>query len=178
MVKVLVGSKNPVKIEAVKEAFSKFFSSVKAVGVEVDSKVSIQPVNSETFKGAKNRVLELKKINSKKNLKASFFVGIEGGIIFLFKKWFAFGAVCIMNDKGKIGYGTTCFFELPESITKELLDGKELGDVMDSITNEKNTKQKAGAIGYFTKGIMNRKNLYVNALIVALIPFLNEELYK
>lgn len=178
MVKVLVGSKNPVKVEAVKEAFSKFFSSVKAIGVDVNSKVSIQPVNSETFKGAKNRVLELKKINSKKNLKASFFVGIEGGIIFLFKEWFAFGAVCIMDNNGKIGYGTTCLFELPEAITKELLKGRELGDVMDELTNDKNTKQKAGAIGFFTKGKMNRKDLYVNGLVVALIPFLNEELYK
>jgi hypothetical protein len=35
MIKVLVGSKNPVKLEATKEAFSKFFDRVEIVGIEV-----------------------------------------------------------------------------------------------------------------------------------------------
>jgi len=46
--KVLVGSKNPVKIEATKEAFKKYFDDI-----EVDSKVSKQPIGIETFVGAK-----------------------------------------------------------------------------------------------------------------------------
>ncbi len=83
-----------------------------------------------------------------------------------------------MDDKGKIDYGTSPFFELPPRITKELLEGKgmiELGDVMDNLIGEKNTKQKLGAVGYFTKGVMDRKRYryYVDGLTVALIPFLN-----
>ena len=41
--------------------------------MEVDSKVSDQPTDEETFEGAKNRALELKKINEEKNLGAKFF---------------------------------------------------------------------------------------------------------
>jgi len=175
--KILVGSQNPVKIEAVKEAFSKYFGDVEVEGINVNSKVPDQPVNEETFEGAKNRVLELKRINEEKNLNANFFVGIEGGIKEFYSKWFAFGGMCIMNNKGKIGFGTSANFELPDSITKELLNGIELGKVMDKIAGTDNIKQKGGAIGFLTKEIMNRKELYINGLVVALIPFVNEELY-
>ena len=46
---VLVGSKNPVKIESVKEAFAKYFASVEVIGLDVDSKVPTQPVNYQTY---------------------------------------------------------------------------------------------------------------------------------
>jgi len=36
---------------------------------------------------------------------------------------------------------------------------------------EQNTKQKQGAVGYFTKDVMDRKRYYVAGLTVALIPF-------
>ena len=177
MVKILVGSRNPVKIEAVKEAFSKYFDDVEVIGIKVKSEVSDQPINDETFKGAKNRAVKLKRINEEKNLNTKFFVGIEGGIIKIFSKWFAFGGMCILDNSRKVGYGTSPLFELPEDITKHLLKGVELGDLMDNLTGEKNTKQKQGAVGYFTKNIMDRKRFYMDGLIVALIPFLNDDLY-
>lgn len=177
MVKVLVGSKNPVKVEAVREAFSKFFEPLEVVGIEVDSKVSSQPFHAETFLGAKNRALELSKINSEQTLGADYFVGIEGGITNLYSKWFAFGGMCVMDKSGNIGFGMSPHFELPEIMLKEILAGKEMGEVADKFTGEKNTKQKGGTIGFLTSGVMDRKNLYMQGLIVALVPFLNRELY-
>jgi inosine/xanthosine triphosphatase len=175
--KVLVGSHNPVKIEAVKEVFSKYFDNVDVLGIKVASSVPDQPINDETFDGAKNRALELKRINETKMLGAQFFVGIEGGIIKHYGKWFACGVICIIDTKGRTSFGTSPHFELPDVITKELLNRTELGDVMDRITGENNIKQKGGAIGFFTKEIMDRKALYISGLIVAFVPFLNEELY-
>lgn len=175
--KILVGSKNPVKIDSVKEAFSKYFENIEVIGMKVDSKVSDQPINDETFEGAKNRALELKKINEKEKLEAEYFIGIEGGIIKSYSKWFAVGIMCIINKDGKMGFGASPHFELPEKIIKKLLEGIELGLVMDEITGEINIKQKGGAIGYFSKEVMKRKDLYVSGLITALIPFLNKELY-
>ena len=61
MMKILVGSKNPSKIDGVRVAFERFFENVEAVGVDVDSEVSAQPVNGDTMLGAKNRVKNLKK---------------------------------------------------------------------------------------------------------------------
>ncbi len=175
--KILVGSKNPVKIEAVKIAFSKYFSEVEVMGLEVDSNVPVQPVNEETFRGAQNRAENLRMINRERSLDAQFFAGIEGGIQQIYSRWFAFGCMCIMDEMGRTGFGTSCHFELPEEVSKRLLNGEELGDVMDHITGDENTKQKQGAVGYFTKGGIDRKELYVQGLNMALIPFLNKELY-
>ena len=68
MMKILVGSQNPVKIEATKEAFSTYFGRVEVRGIKVDSKVSNQLTNDETFHGARNRAFGLKRINDKKIL--------------------------------------------------------------------------------------------------------------
>ena len=63
---VLVGSKNPTKVNAVKDAFFEVFPeqffSIK--GIKVESNVSDQPMtNEETFNGAKNRVVNMESNN-------------------------------------------------------------------------------------------------------------------
>lgn len=174
---ILVGSKNPVKIEAAKEAFSLYFNNVNAIGFSVKSNVPDQPINSQTFHGAKNRAFELQKINAKENFNANFFLGIEGGIQETLGKWFAFGVMCIIDRAGRTSFGTSAHFELPKLITKRLLTGEELGFVMDEIMSDENTKQKGGAISFFTNNRMNRKELYVPGIISALIPFLHKNLY-
>ena len=175
--KILVGSQNPVKIKSVKSAFSKFFDDIEVKGISVDSKVPDQPINDDTFIGAKNRAEALYKLNDIQKLDAEYFVGIEGGVSKIFDRWFAYGCMCIMNSSRKVSFGTSPHFELPKSIMEELLKGKELGEVMDEIMNEENTKHKSGAIGFFTNGVMDRKELYESGLITALVPFLHERLY-
>jgi inosine/xanthosine triphosphatase len=175
--KILVGSKNPIKIASVEEAFAKYYDKVEVVGVEVDSGVTAQPVNDETFIGSRNRAMKLKELNDNQKMDADFFVGIEGGITDQFGRWFAFGCMCIVDREGKIGFGLSPHFELPSSVIEKLLLGIELGDVMDEIMNQQNTKQRNGAIGYFTNGVMNRKELYVEGLKVAIIPFLHKEMF-
>jgi inosine/xanthosine triphosphatase len=175
---ILVGSKNPVKIESVKEAFDKYFPDVTVRGVEVSSGVPDQPVNDDTFNGAKNRADALYKINETDNLNAQYFVGIEGGIINICDKWFSMGCICIINDQGKVGFGTSSHFSLPKKIVDKLLSGIELGHVIDSLTDQHNSKQKSGAIGFLTKEVIIRKDLYTQGIITALIPFINAELFN
>ena len=172
---VFVSSENPVKIEATREAFLKYFDEVEVKGIKIDSEVSSQPIGNETFVGAENRAKNLKKFCEENNLKADFFVGIEGGIININSKWFGFGAMCIISKEGDIGIGASPIFPIPKIVVEEILKGKELGKVIDEIAKDNNTKHKYGAVGFFTKGRMNRKELYVAGLTVALIPFLNKE---
>jgi inosine/xanthosine triphosphatase len=175
--KVLVGSNNPVKIDAVKEAFGLHFANVDVLARPVESKVPDQPVNNETYIGARNRALKLLDINSSENLGAAFCVGIEGGIMQIFNKWFGFGCMCIMDENKNEGFGTSAHFEIPAEVLQRLIAREELGDVMDDIMKRKNTKRGLGAIGFFTGGVMNRKELYVPGLIAALVPFNNKEMY-
>jgi len=175
--KVLVGSLNPVKIEAVREAFGKHFSPVEAIGFAAESGVPAQPIGLETFDGAKNRARALKRESESSGLNADFFVGAEGGIMQLYGRWFSFGCMCVIDARGKEGFGVSPLFELPGPIVRKLQAGMELGDVMDEITDEHNTKQKGGAIAFLTKGAMDRKQLYTHGLTVALVPFLHEKMY-
>ncbi len=66
---------------------------------------------------------------------------------------------------------------LPKIAMKMIQSGRELGDVTDELTGGHNEKQKGGIISYFTKGVVTRTGLYVEGLVMALVPFLNEELY-
>ncbi len=172
-IQVLVGSTNPVKLKATEEAFRKFFPQVQVQGREVDSGVHHQPRDQETFAGAQNRVEALASLNPE----ADFLVGIEGGIVQLYDRWFALGVMCIRHRSGREAFGTSPGFELPASIVHQLLAGKELGTVMDELTGQHNTKQNLGAIGILSGGVMDRRTLYVQGLITALVPLLNPELY-
>lgn len=77
--KITVASKNPVKVNAVREAFKIIFQKSQDIdGVAVESGVSDQPrSDGETKAGAKLRVEKL----LKQKLDADFVVGIEYQII-------------------------------------------------------------------------------------------------
>ena len=86
--KVLVGSNNPIKLDAVQEAFSLHFEDVDVIARPVESNVSDQPINNETYIGARNRARKLLELNNSENLGAKFCVGIEGGIMQIYEKWY------------------------------------------------------------------------------------------
>ncbi|MCD6500951.1 inosine/xanthosine triphosphatase [bacterium] len=174
MIKVIVGSKNPVKVNCVKEVFSKYFKNVEVIGKGVDSKVSCQPKSEkEIVKGARNRAEQVIKI-----FKPDFAVGIEGGVENIDGKLCTFAWVCVKSKEGKVGLGRTAGFFLPQKIEKLINEGKELGEADDIVFGLKNSKQKMGAIGLLSKGKLDRTKLYGQGVICALLPFLNEELYK
>jgi non-canonical (house-cleaning) NTP pyrophosphatase len=57
--------------------------------------------------------LALTQINAERGLGAGFCVGLEGGIAQLHGRWFAFGALCIADAVGWLGFGVSPLFELP-----------------------------------------------------------------
>ena len=67
--KVLIGTKNPGKIEGAKKAFEHYFDNVEVIGIKAESNVSDQPVGKETYLGAKNRVNNLIKYAQENNEK-------------------------------------------------------------------------------------------------------------
>ena len=175
--KILIGSENSVKIESVRQSFSKFFKPVDVKGVSVDSGVSAQPFNADTFAGAKNRAEQVKRINGEQSLNANFFVGIEGGVLQLHNRWFQFTVIHILDQQHRESVGTTGLYELPAWLVEKLLVGIELGHIIDELTGDVNTKEKQSASGFFTKGAVDRLQNYTQAVTFALIPFLQDNLY-
>ncbi len=173
--RVLVGSCNPVKCAAVEEAFGLFFEPIEALGIAVPSGVPDQPINDQTLVGARNRARGLQAVEEADQ--ADYFVGIEGGIVEQVGRVFAFGGMCIVDRRGHEALGSSPYFELPSEVARQVLAGNELGVVMDKLTGQQNSKHRGGAIGHFTRGVMDRRALYVAGLVVALVPFLNRALY-
>ncbi len=176
MKKVLVGSKNPVKLNATKQAFKKVFPEVSfSFDVRsVESGVSDQPMGSiETYTGALNRVNEL----SQRDESVAYYVGIEGGIELVNGEMEVFAWVVIKDSDGRCGKSKTGTFYLPKKIVELVESGKELGSASDIVFGESNLKQKAGTIGKLTKGIISREKYYVEAVVLALVPFVNASEY-
>jgi inosine/xanthosine triphosphatase len=172
---IVITSKNPVKIEATLRAFRKVFPNedFDIETVSVDSGVSDQPMSDrETYDGASNRV----KAAERKYKGADFYIGLEGGLDSIDRKVYIYGWIVIKSGK-RIGRGRTVSIQIPKKVYKLLTDGKELGDAMDQLFRTKNVKQKEGAFGILTKGAIKRVNVFSQAVISALVPFINEKLY-
>lgn len=171
--KVIVASKNPVKLRATEFGFSSYFENIEVSGISADSGVSDQPMtNDETLKGALNRVLAAREIQAD----ATYWVGIEGGLENNGETLTAFAWIVISDGK-RIGKARTTSFELPEKVRNLIEQGLELGSANDVIFKKTNSKQKSGAVGLLTREVINRTVLYQQAVQLALIPFINPELY-
>ncbi|HJO02753.1 MAG TPA: inosine/xanthosine triphosphatase [Acidobacteriota bacterium] len=175
MMRVLIGSANPVKRASVEEAFGLFFDELEVQGRAVPSGVPDQPVNDETLIGARNRATALRSVRDVPDV--DYFVGIEGGIVEQAGRVFAFGGMCVTDRHGREALGSSPHFELPPEVARQVLAGRELGIVMDELTGQHNSKHKGGAIGFLTRGVMDRRALYVAGLVVTLVPFLNQAVY-
>ena len=128
--------------------------------------------DQETILGATNRAT-----NAKVNFPdAEYWVGIEGGIESLENEMMAFAWVVILSSH-QIGKGRTGTFFLPKKVTELIQQGMELGEADDIVFGDSNSKQKSGAVGLLTKNIIDRTQLYVPAITLALIPFQNPQLY-
>jgi inosine/xanthosine triphosphatase len=174
--KVIIASENPVKINAVKAGFAKMFpdSKFEFAGVSVPSNVSEQPMtNQETKEGAFNRVNNVQF----EIPEAHFWVGIEGGIEQSDSGMEAFAWIVIKSVE-LIGKAKTGTFFLPKAITNLVDAGKELGEADDIVFGDTNSKQKGGAVGNLTGGVLNRTDYYIQAVLLALIPHKNRNLYK
>ncbi|MBN1971102.1 MAG: inosine/xanthosine triphosphatase [Candidatus Delongbacteria bacterium] len=173
--KIIVSSKNPVKINATLNGFMEVFPKevFEIEGVSVPSDVSDQPMNEEeTYQGALNRAG-----NAYKDFpEADYWVGIEGGIEKKNSEMMTFAWVYIKSKKLE-GKGRSASFFLPPEIVSLINQGKELGDADDIVFGKSNSKQKNGAVGILTGDLITRESLYIPAVIMALIPFKNETLY-
>jgi len=173
--KVIVGSKNPAKIAAVKQAFLKVYSGsdLQISGHSAESGVSDQPMgDKETLTGATNRA----RFCQRHIPEADFWVGLEGGCQFDGEDLEAFAWMVVMSSSNE-GKARTSTFMLPPSVAKLVKEGMELGHADDIVFKRENSKQKNGAVGILTNDLIDRTSYYEQAIILALIPFMNEEIY-
>jgi non-canonical (house-cleaning) NTP pyrophosphatase len=76
----------------------------------------------------------------------------------------------VVYSEGRRGVGRSGEFFLPENLAHLVRQGVELGEADDLVFSRKNSKQSNGAVGLLTDDAVDRINLYVPAVIFALIP--------
>lgn len=173
--KVAVGSMNPVKIDAVRQAFESLFPDDKwdVEGIDIKSGVSDQPMSDkESIRGARARAKRaIKKLN------ADYGVGLEGGLQKIGKHWFDCGWIAVIDKHNNEGIGSSMRILMPEKMMQLIFKGKELGEVSDIIFNKTNSKQAEGHFGIMTKNLITRTHGYKDGVIVALSRFVYKDLF-
>ena len=173
---VVISSKNPVKIRAALHGFQRMFQgeTFRIQTTSVPSGVSDQPrSNPETLHGALNRVVGAAGLVQE----ADFWVGIEGGVEEINGELAAFAWIVVKNAN-LLGKSRTGTFFLPPRVAQLVREGKELGEADDIVFGRSNSKQENGAIGILTGDVVDREELYEQAVILALVPFRNDTLYS
>lgn len=166
---IIVASTNPVKIEAARLGFARMFPQQDFTyeGLSVPSGVSDQPMSSdETLRGATQRAQSAWQARPD----AAYAIGIEGGVMPRDASLDVFAWVVVQNGQG-IGRAQTGVFTLPQEVAVLVRQGLELGDADDQVFGRSNSKQANGSIGLLTDDALTRQDYYVQAVVMALIPF-------
>lgn len=178
VIKVVITSKNPVKIKATRDSFSLFYDNIifLELGTE-NGGLTPQPIGEEeTYNSSRRRVEYGRRLKPNFN----FYVGIEAGVIVNTTSNNARIVVySSVGDNNDIETVRGCEIPIPSQWYKELVERhhNELGDLMSNITGIQNIKQKQGAVGFLTRNITKRYDILKQSVTMALIPFLNPSLF-
>ncbi|MCA9964261.1 MAG: inosine/xanthosine triphosphatase [Anaerolineales bacterium] len=173
MMKIAVGSTNPVKVEAVRLVAAKIWPEVVVVPTAVPSGVSEMPMSdAECIVGARNRALA-----ARETAVADFGIGLEGGVAQESFGLTLVGWVVLVGSNGRESIGGCPRLPLPPRIAQRVLAGEELGPVMDSLVGQQDVKKKGGAVGTLTNGLVMRQEAFATAVAYAFAPFVTPHFY-
>ena len=179
VLKAVIGSLNESKINGARRALS-------LLGISFEDIIAIkvkgfkdQPIGfDEIFIGAAYRALQsVKYLRNISGVENGIGIGIEAGIIKLHNIWFS-GQVAIIADNEKYSIGISSFFPLPRKISNVVSKGYELREVMKEISGYERIAETIGAIGFFSSGYMTRTDLSYQAVLTALLPWINKDTYE
>lgn len=176
--KIIVGSKNQVKIDAVKEVVFDYplFAGCEVRGEDPSVPVYGQPKTlQDTIDGARERARAVFS-----DCKYSF--GIESGLMAVphTKTGVMDVTACVIYDGENFYMGLSSAFEYPVKVTELILNsGLDASQAYKALglTQDEKIGAAEGVIAHLTKGRLNRKNYTKQAIMMALAQLENPELY-
>lgn len=168
---VAAGSTNPAKSGAVRTVLARAFPGCTIVTVDVPSGVPAQPIGAaQTAAGARQRARNaLAAVPG-----AHLGIGLEGGVE---TDGHLINCCALMGRDGRENLAWGVRFPLPPAVVDRVLQGEELGLVMDQLAGIPASKQKLGAVGILTNGLLTREEMWQGAIACALMPFLHPGIY-
>lgn len=194
---VVVGSENPVKKRAIRDAFIQVFlpetdgwfgyigeflknifnpEEVRIIGIPTPSGVSEQPrTDEETYQGARNRLRAVQEAQPD----ADYWAVIEGGVTDDGVVMEETGYV-LVAQKGvdRVFRGQVPRFEVPIKIAELIRGGMEMGPANDLITGKSNSKQAGGVVGEVTDQLIDREYINYIAAVLAFSSLKNRHHYE
>ncbi len=178
MLTIAIGTENPAKIKAIQAGIAKISQiatllanqEIAYITKKVETWVPEMPLTQEHIdQGAKNRAENLIKLW----VQADFYIGLEWGCYQQGSDGFLTGSVYITNKK-QWYLGKAPSIQMPKNITKELFEnGKNLGKLMDEITQWQEISKKNWAFGVLSSDLITRDKSFETATLLALNPFFN-----
>jgi len=185
--RVALGSDRAAKIMAVRASVARVADidaawrgvSIVARPVKTDGP-SMPLTDGELMIGARQRAQTVRKILLEQKLSADLYVGLEGGFhsISLEGEWHTFlRGWAFVTDGERGSFGMSPSIEVPDSIVKEVVTGRELGIVIDEVAGMRDVRSKQGAWGVLSRDLLTRSDSFEAALLAAFAPFYNAKLY-
>jgi inosine/xanthosine triphosphatase len=181
---IVVGSTRPAKVEAARTAIEvvarvdERFCQTTIQSIDLTNVAPTMPMTDRAIlDGARLRAQVLS--DRVRGPEAQLTIGVEGGLDplpsdsgrYVLKTWAA------VTDGTRWGYGSGGAIMVPDAVTREVLAGRELGDVVDEVVGAA-VRGTRGAWGILTRDLVGRQHSFTIAILAALAPFYNPALYQ
>ncbi len=163
---IVVGSMNPVKVEAVRSVMEKIYGEVRITAVDAPSGVPPQPFGDQTHQGSLNRARAALGSHD-------MAVGIEAGVFEMLDGLYDIQHCSIVSSDGRETYGQGSGFRYPDAIAEQVRAGMTVGDAVKKVYGDSDIGRRQGAVGLLSRGLLDRKSLTEQSVMAAMIPRLS-----
>ncbi|MEJ8544020.1 DUF84 family protein [Brevibacillus borstelensis] len=163
-----LGTKNEAKAKAVLMA-----TGCEPLCMSVSSGISGQPLSEEeTVRGAINRA-KAARIQAGEGYVG---LGLEGGLAFdgvHTHQWYLI-SICAAWNGEQLFIGKGLAFPIPNAAVERIKrEGIELSTVIDEWSGTSGSNHRGGAYGLLTEGFIQRAEVFRDAVVAALTPFVS-----
>lgn len=175
---VVVGTANRLKVEAVAAAFQQAFPDVKVRvrGLRVPSGVAEQPYGRDAHRGARQRATNA----LARGPKADYAVGVEAGLVrnAALGRWLDVQFVSVTDRQGTWSDAHGGGFYYPPAVLRAVRSGATVSEAVGPIAGDRRIGSTIGAVGFLSRGALDRRELTRQAVLLALLPRIRPDLYE
>jgi inosine/xanthosine triphosphatase len=164
---IALGSTNKAKISAVEQVVQSF--EMKVIPISVPSGVSAQPLSDEeTLEGARQRARL-----AREQADADFGIGLEGGVVITPHTLFLCNWGALTDGRIEVIAGGARI-PLPEEFREPLMNGTELGVLIDQYAQKHDVRNREGTVGILTNGMLTRAQLFAHVTKLLIGQYLHQ----
>ncbi len=175
-----IWTKSPPKVRAIETASEKCvyfkWEEIKIISEKVESWVWDMPISlEENIQWAKNRANNIKILLESQNKTADFYIWMEGWTQLIWKQWFVFWVVYIINSDWEEHFSVSNLVELPQFFQTKIYDEQaDLWPILAEVTKNLSASEQWWAFWYWTDNMLTRKTQFEVGFIWAISPFYNK----